>query len=108
MLKISQIRLCVIITLLFSISSIPVLGQISEDEIISGLFGIISGGSVSPGLVEVGAEKTVELVGNAYQYDEAVNSYKDACRYYDCGTYDLALMCIDKSIEAWEQSDYLQ
>jgi len=100
--------LCLIVVSLFIISTVPVLGQTTNGELISGLFGIISDGSVNPELVKAGAEKTFELIGNAHQCDNAVNSYRDAYRYYNCGSYDLASMCINKSIEAWEQTDYLQ
>ena len=111
MLRSSSIKLYMVITLftlLFSISSIPALGQTSNEEIISGIFGFISDGTVSTGLMKEGTEKTIELISNAHQCDNAVNSYNDAYEYYNKESYDLALMCINKSIEAWEKTGYLQ
>jgi tetratricopeptide (TPR) repeat protein len=108
MLRTSSIRRSLIIALLFSISSMPVLGQISNDELISGLFNFVSDGSISPSLIKESSELAIELVGNAHQCDNAVNSYNDAYNYYNYGTHELALRCIDKSIEAWNQTDYLE
>jgi len=92
MAAISSIRLHVIITLLLCISSMPVLGQISSGDLISGSLGFV---------IE-------ESIDESYYYYYAIESCEDAYTYYNSGYYVLALTYINKSIEYWEQLDYLE
>lgn len=74
--------------LLFSISSMPALGQISSGDLLTQIF------------IEEGIDES-------YYYWYAIESCEDAYTYYDSGNYQLALTYINKSIEYWGQLTYL-
>lgn len=99
MLKHSSSNIYLIVALLFSISSMPVLGQNSNEELISDVIGFISGDSLDPTLI-------TPILGDAYWNIRAENYYSDALDYYNSGKYELALRFINKSIEAWENAKF--